>query len=225
VIRTALGVAALAVALLGATTAGAQESAASTGRYEVAVGIRMTGARGLGGVDAKEAGAGGGPYTLFTTNTRLAALTGLEGRIGVGLWRSLQVEGAASYGTSELQTSIGGDVEGFAPVTATEPTKQLVVEAALVAHLVPRTHRVVPFVAGGGGYVRQLFSAQTLAQTGRSYFAGGGVDVILERSTRRAAKAAGIRVDVRAVVHTGGVTTSGRRSVAPSLGTSFFFRF
>ncbi len=214
----------LAGALLPAARAGAQEM---PGRIEASVGLVRTGGLSLGSAAATETASAGGRYTLFDTSTSLGASAGPEARIGVRLTRVFQVEASASYATPSLATAVTNDAEKGASVTATEPLKQFVIEGGIMAQL-PRLHvgtRLVPFVTAGAGYLRQLHEGQTLIQTGHTYYAGGGARIALHSSDTALLKVVGARVDVRALVRSGGVAFDGRARTAAAVSLSAFFRF
>jgi hypothetical protein len=85
---------------------------------------------------------------------------------------------------------------------------------------------VLPFVTGGGGYLRQLHEGATLVQTGSIYYIGAGASIALSTADRRQrVKQIGLRLDTRAIVRTGGVTIDGRAYTAPAVGASLFARF
>ena len=87
--------------------------------------------------------------------------------------------------------------------------------------------RLVPFVTGGGGYLRQIHEGQTFIQTGRTYHLGGGIKVpLVSRAAAQTwVKQIGVRVDARALVQTAGVTLDDRAHIAPALAASLFVRF
>ena len=203
------------------------QTSTQASRFEAAVGARWNGTMDLGQSAANEVGSSGHPTPVFLTRSQLGHLTGIEGRVGTLLTRRVKVEAAVLYGFTELETHISSDTEGAAALTATERVKELVIAGEVVAYLIrlEDRRRTTPFLIGGVGYLRQLFSAQTLALTGQSYFAGGGIDVVLDRSTHTLAKAAGIRLDGRMILNSGGVALNHDRWFGPSAGASLFFRF
>src|SRR5438309_60303 len=76
--------------------------------------------------------------------------------------------------------SVSGDIENGAPTTAVEKIQEYMIGGAVVWR-VPGVQRprLAPFVAVGGGYLRQLHDRALLAQTGRYYALGGGVAYLL----------------------------------------------
>ena len=66
---------------------------------------------------------------------------------------------------------------------------------------------------------------QTLIETGWSSYAGGGLHYLLSNRSRGRLKSAGLRVDIRAVLLSGGVTLDHARHVLPGLAAGLFVRF
>jgi opacity protein-like surface antigen len=222
-IRIALCAAAFAAA---ASSAFAQAAPAPTGRVEISGGVLWIGDQALGSSNANETTGSGGQLALFNTSTTLASAVGAAARIDVRVWRSLAVEASGSYATPELRTTVSADFENAAPVTATERLQQFTVAGSLAWDLVSdRSARLVPFVIGGGGYLRQLHARDTLADTGQFYQIGGGVKY--DFSARRASrvKGFGIRADVLAVVRVKGVAFDDGAHVSPAIAASVFARF
>jgi hypothetical protein len=210
-----------------ATVAYAQPASGDPGRFEVSVGSLWIGHEPLGSNSANETTSSGGTRALFTTSTDLASAGGVEGRVSVRVWRAIDIEVEASYGKPQLKTSISGDVEGAAALTATETLRQITVGAGVVWN-VPRRlwgGRLVPFATAGGGYLRQLHENDVLIDTGRYFQIGAGVKVPLLSSSRRFVKGVGARVDARAIVRSKGVDFDGARHASPAIGVAVFVGF
>lgn len=218
-----------AVLLCGVCAASARAQAADPlpGRVEVAGGAVWLGGAGFGNADATETASAGGRFTLFTTSTRLAAASGAELRVGLRLSRIFDVDAEASFAKPQLRTSIRGDVEQTASVTAKESLTQIAIGGAIVANL-SRWRlgaRGVPFVTAGAAYLRQLHEGRTLVDNGGEYSAGGGLRWLLRARPGARLKSLGLRADVRAVVRSRGVALDGRTHVSPLVGISLFARF
>jgi len=215
-----------ALCLIHGTPARAQAADALPGRIEIAAGGSWIGSLALGTRDANETTATLGNARLFSTSTTLAGAPAVEGRVGVRLTRSLMVEGDASVGRPELRVEVTNDVEaGAVTVTPTERIEQFTVGGALVWYLPVGTSRVAPFVAGGGGYLRQLHETATLVVTGRYYQFGGGVVYPLASRSASRLKTMGLRFDARALVRVNGVAFDSSARLTPMAGASFFVRF
>ena len=217
----------MGVSALHATVSHAQPAPREPGRFEVSVGSLWIGRQTLGSNSANETTGTGGKFTLFSTSTELASVRGLEGRVGVRVWRALEAEVEASYGKPQLKISISNDAENAPPVTATETIQQMTIGAGIVWSVPyrPWSGRLVPFATAGGGYLRQVHDPATLIDTGRYYQVGGGVKVLLVSSSRRFFKGLGARVDARAIVRSKGVAFNDNRHASPAIAAAVFLRF
>jgi hypothetical protein len=197
----------------------------STGRFELGGGARRVGGIPFDRVSATETTLGGGRLTLFNSDTQLESAPGVEARAGVRINSIVEAEATFAYARSNLQTRITSDVEGIPDVTITEPIRQFTLEGGITAQLERwRTGRFAPFASIGAGYLRHLHDGRTLIETGRSYYAGGGVRYSLTSGSGRL-KASGVRADVRAAFLSGGVALEKDTRMVPSLSASLFVRF
>ena len=223
--RASASLAVIGLVSLGAGTASAQTGTSASGRFEIAGGVQWIGGLDLGSRDATLTTSTGDRYTPFSTSSEIDKAVGANVRVGFRLTRVIQLEAAASYVTPMLRTSISGDQENGAPTIASESFRQFAVEGGAAIWL-PCCERslVRPFASIGGGYVRELDEGGSLVETGRLFYAGGGVSVpFVTRAEGGRLKQAGVRIDARAVVRSGGVTPG--RHVVPSIGASLFARF
>lgn len=195
-----------------------------SGRYDVAVGARWTGAMPLGTRDATLTTSSGGNVRLFATETELTPVPAVEARVGIRLTRLLRVEASVTNGTSRLSTRVTSDAEGAPAVTVSESLREFTVEGALVAEFLAPSpgRRVTPFVSAGAGYLSHLHEGRPLVEAGRTYHVGGGLNYLVHAGR---SMDIGLRGDARAVIRTGGVTIAGRVHLAPAVGGSLFFRF
>lgn len=204
-----------------------------SGRFELGGAIGWAGSSDLGSEKATLTGNGvpsGAPVTLFDAASTLSSGATYEGRLAWRLDPTFAIEGVASVTPSDLQTRITGDFEGADPVTVTERVRQFTVEGGLVVHLNALRFgwrgRIVPFVTGGGGYLRQLHDGETLATDGGAGYAGGGVKVDLRRRDRGWAKGFGLRADVKMRIHSGGFDLGERKvRVHPAATGGLYLRF
>jgi opacity protein-like surface antigen len=199
------------------------------GRFEIAAGLARGGASMLGSRDAALTGAAGSPYRLFSTSTELSGATGFEVRLSRRVARLIQAEFSGRYAKPVLGTSITNDRESpEAAIVASESTTEYTIGAGGLVYI-PRLRierRVLPFVTGGGGYLRQLHEGAALVQTGRTYYAGAGASIPFATGRPGAHVAQiGLRFDGRAIVRTGGIAVDGRAHVATAVGASLFVRF
>ena len=108
-----------------------------------------------------------------------------DARVGVWLTRRFAVEGRFGYSRPTLETSVRADTEGAAPVAVVERVDQYVIDAGIIVRLDEvRAARLVPYVAAGAGYLRQLDDTRATAETGWLAQAGGGVIVLLAPGSR-----------------------------------------
>ena len=192
---------------LSPTVAHVQVRAGQSGRIEVAGGGGWFGGGALGTRDAnlRANSTTSSPYRLFATDTQFGAAPVLEARVSLALSRRLAVEGRLGYSRPELRTTISSDAEQGNAITAVERMDQYMVDASVLLMLGRLgTGNLVPFVAAGGGYLRQLHEGQTLIDEGHSYHVGGGIKRRLITNDRGFVKSAGVRGDVRMYLLSGG---------------------
>lgn len=200
----------LAILMLWAAPAWAQGPAPRPRSFEVSVG-----AIALGPVDfgtsratliANQAGAP--EVTFFNAATDIGTGTGFDGRLAFNITRALAVEGGLVWTRATLESRITSDVEGIPDVTLTQDLDTYFVEASAVWHLRQLTlgGNVLPFVAGGAGYLRQLDDEKLLTDDpGQVYHAGGGVKVLFRQRPRGFIRGLGVRADARMYFLTSGV--------------------
>lgn len=198
-------------------------------RFEIAVGGLWIGSAALDSGDAELRAnqTPAAPFRLFSTDTRAASAPGFDGRLGYWLTRAIAIEGGFVRVQPELQTRISADAEDGAPITVAERLDQYFVDAN-VLWLLERFRflgRTVPFVSGGGGYLRQLHDGRTLIETGQVYNAGGGLRHWLRVRDTTWIRAVGVRLDGRVYVLVGGVQLEERPRTHGALSGSLFLTF
>jgi hypothetical protein len=215
--------------LFGAVAAAGGQTTANppdAGRFEAAFAVGWFGSAGLGDRDANLRTRTGGDYRLFGTESRFDAAPVIEARGGYALTPRYIVEGRVGISHPELSTSITGDAENAPDLTVAERIDQYTFEGALVA-LFPglRFASFVPFASGGAGYLRQLHEGQTLVEEGVAYHLGGGVRRSLFARDGGWVRGAGIRVDARVYILTGGIELDDQPRAHPAVAGSFFVSF
>lgn len=220
--------AAIALLVLVSFASSRREAAAQevleSGRLEISAGPAWLGRQTFGSASANETTPSGSSFSLFNTSSEVGGATAFDARVGVRTAGTLVVEADATYARPELRVTIANDVENAPSITAVERLQQYTIGGGATWY-VPRRSRIVPFVAGGGGYLRQLHDRALLVETGTYYQVGGGVLYLLGSHPGNRLKATGIRADVRAVILNGGVSFDGGRHTAPAVAGSFFVRF
>jgi hypothetical protein len=196
------------------------------GRVEVGVGVGLLGGATLGRDGAELGTRAGTDFALFNADSRLSRARELEVRAGLMLTRRYALEVRARLSHPELRTSISGDVEGVPGITLIERLDQYVVDASLTAALERwSVGPVVPFVAAGAGYLRQLHEGQMLIEQGTAYHLGGGARHRMFSRGSGWLKEAGIRGDARVYVFSGGVALRDRPRPHVAASGSFFVVF
>ena len=139
--------------------------------------MSWTGPASFGSADASLTSASGDRYRLFSTSTEIGRRSGLRRAVRP------QADPRSSRPSSPPRTRRRRSRRASAttPKTAPRPSRRnrsgrSPSRARRVVY-VPRWRvgsRILPFVTGGGGYLRQLHEGDTLAETGRIYYVGGG---------------------------------------------------
>jgi hypothetical protein len=221
------------VLLAGAAPARAQVwvsgggDAPRRGSWEISAGALMAQGFDVGDRTAtltRNPSTGAGSFDLFTTSTRLVPAPAAQGRVGVYLSRSLSIEGGVQYSRPQLRARLTNDVEGADSITASSTITRYVFDGSLVVHLVPLAFaggRGIPFVLGGGGYVRELHEGNELLETGQEFHGGGGVKFWFGRGKHRA----GVRVEAGLAVREGGFDFEDGRRTTPTAGVAFMYLF
>jgi opacity protein-like surface antigen len=218
--RRATLCASIALLLSSAAVAVAQDAAPRPRSLEVYAGALTVGGIDFGSRNATlTANDPGNPdFILFATSSRLDAGAGLDARATFNLSRTFGIEGAFTWTRQTAETKITSDADGAANVTLTGDLSTYFVEAAAVVHLHGlgfARGRGLPFVFGGGGYLRQLDGDSILVDTGTVVHAGGGVKYFFASRPRGLVRGVGVRADGRIYVRSGGLDLSsdeGRRT-------------
>ena len=179
-------------------------------RVEVDAGGGLIGGAALGARDAtlRSNAQAREPFRLFTADSRFARARAVHVRTGFAFTRRFGVEGALSVSRPEIRTSITADAEGAASVTSVERVDQYLVDVSLLMMVdaLRLGGRTIPFVAAGGGYLRQLHEGHTLIEEGQVYHAGGGLKHWLLTRPNGVVRSAGVRGDVRVELFRGGIS-------------------
>jgi opacity protein-like surface antigen len=194
-------------------TARAQQTAAPRPRsFELSVGGIAVGAIDFGAATASLIAnqSGASESTLFRTTSTIGTGLGLDARAAFNITRALAVEGGFVWTRATLESRITSDVEGIPNTTVAQDLDTYFIEASAVWHLRGLSFaggRVLPFVAGGAGYLRQLDedAMLTTQDSGRVYHAGGGLKYFFMQRRRGFIRGMGLRTDARLYVRSGGV--------------------
>lgn len=197
------------------------------GSVEISGGVVSFGGFDLGTRDAEETrniNTGAGPFALFASDSRVDAAPGAQIRVGVYLSRAISLEAGVQYGRPVFSSRLSSDAEAAPDITADETMTRYLVDGSLLLHLTRLSFaggRGVPFLAGGGGYLRELHDLNEYVETGREYHATAGLNLWFGQGASRF----GLRADVGASIRSGGMDfRSGRRTV-PTAGLSLAYMF
>ena len=225
---------AIAVALFVAVTPAAASAQFYIGRdvpragsVEIGAGVVWSQGYDLGSVSAEETrntGTGTGPFVLFTADSRVAPAVGALGRVGVYLAQAVSLEGSVMFARPILSARLAGDAESAPDVTAKETLTRIIADGSAVLHLNGLSFaqgRGVPFVLGGGGYIRELHEKNEVIDTGREYHAGAGFHYWSGQGKHRV----GFRTDVGVSIRSGGVDTNEKKHTVPTASVSVAYLF
>jgi len=218
------------VAVLAAAPALAQTpNAARIGRVEVDAGGGWLGGTQLGSIDAnlRAATATPTPFRLFSVDSRFAAAPTVHLKAGYALSRRFVVEGGLTLSHPELRASVSSDAEAAPPITVAERIDQYGIDAGLVVMIreLAIGGRTLPFVMGGAGYLRQLHEGQTVVEQGHFFHAGGGVKHWLLAREQGLLNGAGLRLDARLYLMSGGIAFEDRPRPHGAISGSVFLAF
>ncbi len=198
------------------------------GAVEITGGVVSLGGFDMGSRSAEQtrnvtAGAGE-PFALFAVRSRVAPAPAAQLRFGVYLSPSISLESGVQYARPTLSSSLSLDAEQAPDLTADESITRYVFDGSLLWHLTKLSFaggRGVPFLSGGGGYLRELHERNEFVETGGEYHATAGVKVWFGRGRRRA----GLRADVGASVRNGGIDLQRGRRTVPTAGVALSYLF
>ena len=167
------------------------------------------------------------PMRLFSTGSRIASARTLQVRAGFAFNRRIGVEGGLRLSYPDIRTTVSEDLEGAPPITVAERIDQYNIDASVVIMLseLGLGRRTVPFVAAGGGYLRQLHEGQILVEQGQVYHVGGGVKHWLLVRDRGFVSAAGLRADARLDLLSGGIAFERRSRPRAAVSGGVFVIF
>jgi hypothetical protein len=139
-------------------------------------------------------------------DSQIDAFPSLEARLAYHVTRAFAVEGGFRYAQPQIETRITDDFENAPDITAINKFSQYAFELNGVLHLNGlRFGTSVPFIFGGGGYLRELHEGREIVETGQIVQAGVGIKQLLRRSSRGLIRALGVRADARYCARRNGV--------------------
>ena len=184
-------------------------------------GVWTGGYDALGETDATltRPAAGSPPLPLFAVSARMLSAPGAAAHVGVFLGRRMSAEAAFHYSRPIVRARLTKDFELAPDTDADEIITSYLVGGSLLYHF--GEGRIVPFVSGGGGYLRQLHEANAELLTGTEVHAGGGVKYWLGTGAHRF----GLRVEGAASARSKSVTFVQKRRILPSVTAGLSYQF
>jgi hypothetical protein len=162
---------------------------------------------------------GGPPITLFNTTSEVRPAIGVDGRVGIYLASRVSAEATIQFSRPALETRVSDDFENATPITAEATFTSYLIGGSLLYHF--GSGRVVPFVSGGGGYLRQLHEDNADVVTGSEFHGGGGVKIWMGTGANRF----GLRIDAQASSRSNSISFEEKRRIVPSVGFGFTYLF
>jgi opacity protein-like surface antigen len=220
----------LALAVTAALPAGAQTVGPSqTSRFEVDAGGGWLGGASLGSSEANLRAPDAAPATfrLFSVDSRFEAAPTFHVKAGFALTRRFGVEGGLTLSHPELRASVTNDAEAAPPITIAERIDQYSVDAGVIVMIseLALGSRTVPFATAGAGYLRQLHEGRTVVEQGAVFHVGGGIKHWLLARDQGFISGAGLRVDARLYLMSGGVAFEDRRRPHGAISGGVFVAF
>ena len=218
------------VVFTAASAARAQTpSDAGSGRIEIAGGGGLLSGAPFGDTDANLRGNSQNvqPYRLFASESRLDRSPSVHLRAGVPLGRRFGLEGGVTWMRPTISTLTSHDVEGAADMTISEQVDEYFFDGGITVALnaLRIGARATPFIAAGGGYLRQLHEGHTIIEHGQVYYAGGGLKYALRSRPAGPMRGIGVRVDARTYVTSGGIVLEKGPRPRGAISGGLYLRF
>lgn len=180
--------------------------------------VRGYDAGGGAALETRNTVTGTGPLTLFETDSQMLSATGAGAQVGVYLGRRISAEAVFQYSRPILRLRPTSDFEGADPVNIDGQVTTYVAGGSLLYHF--GDGRFVPFVSGGGAYLRQLHEDNAVVITGTAIHGGGGVKLWFGSANR-----VGLRLDAQVSSRDKAVSFEEKRRIIPTLGAGLTVRF
>ena len=195
-------------------------SAPHKGSFEASGGVSWTGGYDAGSAIATLTRPGSTtPLTLFSESARMLSATGGVARLGIFLGRRVSAEATFEYSRPILRAHVTSDFESAAGTDVDGIVTTYLGGGSLLYHF--GDGRFVPFVSGGGGYLRQLHEENSELLTGTEVHAGGGLKYWLGTGGRRF----GLRVDAGLSARSKAMAFEQKRRIVPAFGAGIAFLF
>lgn len=159
------------------------------------------------------------PLTLFAIDGALRATPGAHAHLGLFLGSRVSIEGAFQYSRPILRARVTSDFESAPDTDVDGVVVTYLGRGSLLYHF--GDGRFVPFVSGGGGYLRQIDDDNSDLVTAAEIHAGGGLKYWFGTSGRRL----GLRFDAGVSARNKSVAFEQKRRVVPAVGAGMAFQF
>lgn len=194
------------------------------GSLELGGGVTWTG--GFSGADRTAEltrnGEASGGFDLFDSSSKVTSAAGLGATAAFYVSPSMAVEAGLRYSKPRLRVRLSGDFEEAEALSAEEDLTRYVFTASVVFHLRRGpARRLVPFVAGGAGYIRDLHEGNQLVETGTEYHALAGMKYWFGAARRRL----GIRGQAGLSISDGGFDFKDEPRTLPIASASLVYLF
>jgi hypothetical protein len=192
------------------------------GTVELGGGVTWTGGYDAGSATAtltRNPSTGTAPLTFFVVSGRSRPAVGAGVHLGVFLARHVSAEATLQYSRPILRVRVTNDFESAPDTNADQTITSYVLGGSLLYHF--GDGRFVPFVSGGGGYLRQVHEAGADVLTASEVHAGGGLRYWLGMGAHRF----GLRVDAQASARSKSVAFVQKRRFVPTFGAGIAYQF
>jgi hypothetical protein len=194
------------------------------GSWELGGGVTWTG--GFSGSDRTAEltrnGETSGGFDLFDSSRKVTSAPGLGAALAFYASPAIAVEAGFRWSKPRLSIRLSGDFEEAGELSAEEDLTRYVFTGSVVFHLRSGPgRRLIPFVAGGAGYIRDLHEGAQLVETGTEYHALGGMKYWFGTARRRF----GIRGQAGLSVSDGGFDFKDEPRTVPTASASLVYLF
>jgi hypothetical protein len=173
--------------------------------------------------ETRNPSTGSGPLQLFQADGHVAGAPGAAAWLGVYVSPRMSVEGGLRVSRPKLTASVTNDFEGVNATAIDETLTRYLFDGSLVYQFASLAGgKGAPYVFGGGGYVRELDSGNSIVHTGNEIHGGAGLRYWFGASRR-----VGLRAEGRVSSETGTADLDGstKRRIVPEFSAGFAFLF
>jgi hypothetical protein len=165
-----------------------------------------------------------GGYDLFSAAGEVNSRAGVSAKVGIFVSRTIVVEGGFRFLKPTVSYRLSGDAEQAPDTSAEESLSRYVFTGSLVLHLRRMSPGVsmVPFIAGGAGYIRDLHDGNELMETGTEFHGLVGLKYWFNSTAPRRF---GIRGEAGVSMTDGGFDFSDKSRLVPIAAASLIYLF